>query len=171
VETWDALRARRNVRDYTDRPVEPAELDRILEAGRRSPSSLNKQRWDFVLCTDRSQLTELAGLSRWARHVAGAAATIALIAPASDDPDVNESLDFDLGQCTMSMMIAAADLGIGSCHAAVEEQEPVRDLLGLPADRQCALLIALGHPVDRQLAPVMRPKRRPFDDVVHRGRW
>ncbi len=171
MDTWDAIRARRNVRQYRDEPIAPADLDRILEAAWRSPSSMNQQRWDFILCTDRSQLQELSKLSRWARHVGGAAAAIALIAPESDDPDVSESLELDLGQATMSMMLAAADLGIGSCHAAVEEQDRARRLLRHPKDRLCALLIALGYPADRPLAPIKCPKRRPIDEVVHRGGW
>jgi nitroreductase len=56
METWDALRARRNVRDYSSRAVSTADLDRIAEAGRRSPSASNRQHWDFVLVTDRDRL-------------------------------------------------------------------------------------------------------------------
>jgi nitroreductase len=71
----------------------------------------------------------------------------------------------------MAMMLAAADLGIGSCHAGVADVGLARDLLGFPEDRGWALLISLGYPADRPLAPIKTPKRRSFDDVVHRGRW
>ena len=70
METWDALRARRNVRQFTDRPVPEEGLDRILEAGRRAPSASNWQPWDFVLVTDRAQLVELAKVWQGAGHVA-----------------------------------------------------------------------------------------------------
>ncbi len=68
-------------------------------------------------------------------------------------------------------MLAAADLGIGSSHASVADQGKARQVLGLPADKHCAYLISLGYPADRPLAPLRRPDRRPFEDVVHRGRW
>ena len=71
----------------------------------------------------------------------------------------------------MSIMLAAADLGIGSGHAAVTDQPLARRILGLPEDRFCAWLVALGYPADRPLRPIRRPDRRPFDDVVHRDRW
>jgi nitroreductase len=71
----------------------------------------------------------------------------------------------------MSIMLAAADLGIGTCHAAIGDQALARDLLGLPADRECMWLISLGYPRERALAPIERPDRRAFDDVVHLGRW
>jgi nitroreductase len=71
----------------------------------------------------------------------------------------------------MSVMLAAADEGIGSCHAAVAEQDLARELMGLPADRECMWLISLGYPADRPLSPIERPDRRTLDDVVHRERW
>jgi len=171
VETWDAIRSRRNVRSYARRPIAPEDLDRILEAARRTPSAGNQQAWDFVVCTDPEQLAQLAGVWRGARHVAGSAATIALVAPRAEDARTRELIQFDLGQATMSIMLAAADLGIGSAHAGVHDQELARRLLGFPRDRFCALLISLGVPADRPLTPIRRPNRRPFTDVVHRGRW
>ena len=75
METWDALRARRNVRTFTRQPIEPHDLDQILEAGRRAPSASNWQPWDFVVVTDREQLRRPAGVWRAAGHIAGAAAT------------------------------------------------------------------------------------------------
>jgi nitroreductase len=171
VETWDAIRSRRDVRAYSDRPIGGEDLDRILEAARRSPSSTNQQRWDFVVCTDREQLVALSRVRRSAGHVATSAATIALVAPRSGDAHQRESIQYDLGQATMSIMLAAADLGVGSGHASVHDQELARRILGLPGDRFCPLMVALGYPADRPLAPIRRPQRRPFDEVVHRGRW
>lgn len=171
METWDALTARRNVRRFAARPLADADLDRILEAGRRAPSARNRQRWDFVVCTDRAQLEELAGVWRGAGHVASSAATVALIAPATDDPDTRESIAYDLGQATMCMLLAAADRGIGSGHASVADQDLARRLLGFPDDRRCAYLLAFGYPAEAPLAPLARVDRRPFAEVVHRDRW
>jgi nitroreductase len=169
MQTWDAITSRRNVRAFADRPIRPEDLDQILEAGRRSPSSQNWQPWDFVVVTDRAQLQNLSRVFYGASHVANSAATIAVIAPPADNEF--HRAQFDLGQATMSMMLAAADLGIGSCHAGVADLELARQVLGLPEDRTWVLLVSLGYPADRPLAPVRQPKRRPFDEVVHRGHW
>ena len=171
METWDALRARRNVRMFAPDPVADEDLDRIVEAGRRAPSGSNWQPWDFVVVTDRDQLQRLAGVWQGASHIARSAATIGIVAPTVDDPGRAGILQFDLGQATMMMMIAAADLGIGSGHAAVRDQELARQLLGYPEDRFCAHLIPLGYPADRPLRPLRNPDRRPFDDLVHVGRF
>jgi nitroreductase len=162
VETWDAIRSRRNVRSYGERAIAPQDLDRILEAARRAPSAGNQQAWDFVVCTDPEQLAQLAKVGPAAGHVAGSAATIALVAPRPDDAQLRDLIWFDLGQATMSVILAAADLGIGSAHAGVGDQELARRLLGFPEDQCCALLITLGVPADRPLAPVERPNRRAF---------
>lgn len=171
METWDAIRARRNVRQYAERPVDRADLERILEAGRRSPSSRNWQPWHFVVVTDRQQLEELSGVWRGAGHVARSAATVALVVSGQDHEEHPEWAQYDLGQATAHMMLAAADLGIGSAHAAVGDQEEARRVLGLPDGHRCLYLVALGYPADRPLRPVQRPDRRPFDEVVHWGRW
>src|SRR5258707_8538990 len=81
VDTWTAITSRRDVREFDGRPIPDADLDQILEAGRRSPSSSNWQPWDFVVVTDRQQLGELSGVWRGGRHGGPAAATTALIAP------------------------------------------------------------------------------------------
>jgi nitroreductase len=169
METWDAITSRRNVRSFTDRPIPAEDLDRILEAGRRSPSSQNWQPWSFILVTDREQLRKLATVWRGAGHVAGSAATIVVLGPPADNPFRRAQLD--LGQAIMSMTLAAVDLGVGSCHAGVEDVGLARELLGFPEDRDWAFLLSLGYPADRPLKPVRKPDRRPFSDVVHYGRW
>lgn len=171
METWDAIRARRNVREYADRPIADEHLDQILEAGRRSPSASNWQPWDFVVVTDGDALIELAQVWQGARHVAQSAATIVLLAPVTDDPRRAGLIQYDLGQATIQMAVCAADLGIGSGHAAIGDQDRLRALIGHPQDRRGAYLLALGYPGDRPLRPLRKPDRRPFEEVVHRGHW
>src|SRR5947209_14240567 len=130
METWDAITSRRNVRQFEDRPIDEADLDRILEAGRRPPSSRNWQPWDFIVVTDRAQLTELAGVWRGGGHIAHSAATVVVALPEMDDASQRERAAFDTGQASVQMMIAAADLGIGSGHSAVGDQNLARTILG-----------------------------------------
>jgi nitroreductase len=171
METWDALRARRNVRQFTDEPVPDEALDRILDAGRRAPSASNWQPWDFVLVTDRAQLVELAKVWQGAQHVAGAAAAIAIVASQPEDDRTSALLQFDLGQATYAMTVAAADLGVGTGHAAATDQDQAKAVLGFPDGHFLAYLLSVGYPADRPLTVIERLNRRPFDEVVHRGRW
>jgi nitroreductase len=170
VETWNAIRSRRDVRQFEERAIPGEHLDRILEAGRRSPSAGNRQPWDFVAVTERERLVELAKVWRFG-NIAASAATVAIVATRIDDPAESELQMFDVGQVVMSMMLAAADLGIGSGHSVIEDEELARRLLGYPGDRFCAHLVPLGYPAGRPLFPLRRPNRRPFDDIVHRNGW
>jgi nitroreductase len=159
------------VRSFTDQPIADDHLDEILESGRRSPSSQNWQPWDFILVRQREQLEKLSHVWRGAGHVAHAAAAIALIAPVPQDQRQRDRLQYDLGQATMSIMLAATGLGIGSAHSAVGDQDMAQSLLGFPEDKFCAYLISLGYPADRPLTLIRKPDRRPFDEVVHRDHW
>jgi len=171
METWDAIRARRATREYDSRPLAEEHLNRILEAGRRAPSSGNKQRWDFILIRDRDQLEKISHVWQGAGHIANAAAAVGLVAPDSDDPSVTAGIDYDLGQAAMSMMIAAADLGVGSRTASVRDHGMASDVLELPDGRRLRWLLGLGFPPDRPLRPIQKPDRRPFEEVVHYDRW
>jgi nitroreductase len=172
METWDAIRARRNVREYTDQPIADEDLRRILEAGRRTPSAGNAQPWNFVVVRDRDELIQLAKVwERGGLHIARSAATIALVAEEPGDARQRDLLMYDLGQATANMMLAATDLGIGSGHSAVADQDQARRVLGFPDGHIAVYLIGLGHPADGPLRPLVRVNRRPFDEVVHWDRW
>lgn len=170
MDTWNAITSRRQVRSFDSDPVPKADLERILEAGRRAPSSRNGQPWDFVVVSDKDQLGRLSRVWQGAGWVAGSAVTIALVMPKSDG---DESLidRFDLGQAAMQMMIAATGSGIASGQAVCVDQILAQEVLGFPDGKQCALLIALGYPGDRPLKPIKNPSRRKYDDVVHFGTW
>jgi nitroreductase len=171
METWDAITARRNVREFSDRAIADADLDRVLEAGRIAPSSQNNQPWDFVAVTDSDKLGELSKVWQGGGHIANAAAAIAMVIADAEEPRVRERNRFDIGQATMQMMITAADLGIGSGHSAVGDQDLARSVLGVPEGKLVAFVMDLGYPADRPLSPGTRLKRRAFDDVVHRNGW
>ena len=171
MDTWDAIRARRNVRSYRPDPVPDSDLQRIAEAGSRSPSASNRQPWDFVIVTDPERLQALSTVWQGARHLASAPAAIALVAPVPPDERRKLLDQYDLGQATMAMMLAATDLGIGAGHSAVGDQDKARAILGVPDDHTVAYLLGLGYPADRPLTPNNKPDRRPFGEVVHRGHW
>jgi nitroreductase len=171
METWDSIRARRNVRSYTDESVSAKDLNRIVEAGWRAPSASNRQHWDFVIVTDHVQLTELATVWQGARHIANAPAAIALIVPRPADDRTRVVDQYDLGQATYAMMLAATDLGIGTGHSSVGEQDRAREIIGVPDTHLVSFLLGVGYPADRPLRPIAKPDRRPFDEVVHYGRW
>src|SRR5690349_24078916 len=112
MQTWEAITSRRNVRSFADRPIPAADLDQILEAGRRSPSSQNWQPWDFILVTDRAKLRDLAQVWRAARPPGGSAGGHLGIRPAPP-PEVHPA-PFDPRPAPLAGVVGAAGPGLGS---------------------------------------------------------
>lgn len=173
MDTLTAIATKRVIRRYADRPLDPDHLHAVLEAGRRAGSSKNQQRWDFIVVRDRARLARLADVGPYARHVPGAAAVIALVTPDPRGPGHPLSVVWDVGGAAAQMMLAAWDLGVGSCPVTVYEQDLAREILGYPVDRWCEYLITLGYPADpADLAAPNRPGgRRPLAELVHEETW
>ncbi len=173
MDVWTAVITQRAVRDFSDRPIPDEALERILDAGRRAPSSKNTQPWEFVVVTDRERLRALSGLGRYAGHLAGATVGVAFVTEDPANPEALAKILYDVGHATQSMMLTALELGIGSVHAAIYDRDPAARLLGLPAGRRCDFALSLGYPARQGLLARPRRKvpRRSLDEVVHRETW
>ncbi|HET9672193.1 MAG TPA: nitroreductase family protein [Actinomycetota bacterium] len=169
METWESVRTRRNVRRFADRPIPPEHLDRIVTAAALAPSSMNEQRWAFVVCRSRERLEALSRSGDYAGHVAAAAAAIAFLTPRVDGSAERESIAFDLGQAVENAMLVAWELGVGSCHASVYDEPLVRELLGYPDDLTCDLVVSFGYPTDPTslVPPGTKGGRRPVAELRH----
>ncbi len=173
MDVHEAIHGLRVVRRFVDRPLEPAHLATILNAGRRAGSSKNQQRWDFIVVTDRERLRALAHVGRFAGHLAGAAAAVALVTPDPRRPGQPLSVLWDLGLASQNMILSAWALGIGSCPATVYDADLARSLLGYPADHACEYVLAFGYPADPSdlKRPLREGGRRPLDELVHDEAW
>ena len=168
-----AIATYRAIRTFEPGRLDPGVLTRILDAGRRSGSSKNSQRRDLIVVEDRERLTRLAAVGRWAGHVVGAAAAVALVTPDPRAADAPLSVMWDLGLTAENMILAAWSLRIGSCPATVYDQPLARSILGYPDDRHCEFILSFGRPADpADLTRPLRPGgRRPLDEMTHRETW
>ena len=173
MDVRDAISTQRAIREFDDRSIAEEDLNRIVQAGRRAPSSMNEQPCSFIVCTDRDHLRELSTVGDYAQHIAGAAAAIAIVTPEAEESWRREIVAFDAGHSVQNMMLAAWELGIGSVHAAVYDEPLTRKLLGYPQGVRCDYLISFGYPKDPATmhAPLKRGGRRPSEEVVHREHW
>ena len=137
MDVWTAIRTKRMVRRFEPRPLAQEHLTQVVDAGRHAGSSKNEQRWDFVVVEDRDRLRGLSEVGPYAGHLAGAAAAVALLTPDPRAPGASLSLVWDAGLAAENMMLAAWELGIGSCPATVYDQSIARRVLGFPEDRCC----------------------------------
>jgi nitroreductase len=173
MDTWQAIRTKRMVRSFSDRPLDAGHMERVLDAGRHAASSKNQQRWDFIVVEDREQLRGLSTAGPFAGHLAGATVAVALVTPDPRAAGASLSIMWDLGLAAENMMLAAWELGIGSCPATVYEQAIPRRRRAYPDDRPCEYMLSFGYPADPTdlTRPPRAGGRRALDEIVHRGRW
>jgi nitroreductase len=172
MDTIKALRTLRVVRSYSAQPITDDEVRAIVDAARKTGSSKNTQRWDFITIRDRDSLQRLSGTTVYAKHLPSAGAAIAQIVDAPH-PDHDRSVLWDLGRAAQNITLAAWDMGIGSCPITVQDFDLAADVLGLPPNKQCQYIIALGWPADPDdlVRPPQAGGRKSYDEVVHSERW
>lgn len=170
MDVAEAIRTKRAVRKFQDKPLSEDVVPAILNAGRRSQSSKNEQAWQFIAIRDKSILKALSECGTWAGHLAGAALGVAILTP---DPEGKFQIMFDAGQAAAFMQLAAWELGIGSVPASIYEPEKARAILGFPADWQLRIALSFGYPRDEEKlsAPPKKGGRRSLEEVVHWDRW
>ncbi len=168
------LRQTRQIREFTDEPVDRAALDAIADVGRWSGSSSNSQPWRFIVVTDVAVLRRLAviGLPQ-TRSLQTATAAIAIVLPADDGHEVGHA--YDEGRAAERILIAAhmLDLGAGIAWILSGIRGSIGEIFGLPADQMIRTIVALGHPSDAARRPkAARGKARlPREETVFYERW
>src|SRR5262249_36349576 len=117
MDTLDAIRTIRSVRDFEERDVPDEIITHILNAGRWSGSSKNTHPWQFVLIKNRETMDELSKCGDYAQHLKRANFAIVILT------EKTKRADYDAGRCSQNMFLAAWDEGIGSCIASMHRQE------------------------------------------------
>jgi nitroreductase len=161
----EAIQKKRAVRMFSSKPVTDEVMNQILEAGRRAQSSKNTQPWQFVVVRDKHMLKALSQTGDFAGHLAGASFAIVLVGT-----KVSHWNSFDLGQSSAYFQLAAWELGVGSCIAAIYDEAKAKSLLGVPEEMSCYAALSFGYPAD-DFVPAKMGGRRPLSDVVRWEKW
>ena len=166
----DAIRMKRAVRKFQDRPLPDEVIHAILNAGRRSQSSKNEQGWQFIAIRDKSILKALSECGTYAGHLAGAALGVAILTP---NPEGKFQDLFDAGQVAAFMQLMALELGVGSCLASIYEPEKAREILGFPSEWHLRIALSFGYPLDGEKSSAAPKKggRRALEEMVHWEKW
>ena len=166
----DAIRLKRAVRKFQDKPLPDDVVHAILNAGRRSQSSKNNQAWRFIAIRNKETLRDLSKCGEWAGHIAGAALCVAILTP---DPTEKFQTMFDAGQAAAFMQLTAWELGVGSCPASLYEFDKSRAILGFPAEWHLRIALSFGYALEEEKLSASPKKggRMPLDELVHIDKW
>ncbi len=167
-------RLRRSIREYDPRPIEDWKLNTILEAARLAPSSTNSQPWRLVVVKNQASryMLSMATPGGIARHpwLKDAPVVIILCASPSTVQRVVQVIgkDYhlvDMGIVGEHIVLAAADLGIGSCWIGWIDKKKIRATFNIPVFWEIVCLISLGYPKQQE------GDQEPFTHLRQRFEW
>jgi nitroreductase len=184
------------VRNYTDEPIEPEALDRVVRAALRAPSAGYSQGLALVVVTDAAIRHRVAEAAGEAGYVAGGFDPWVSRAPAHIVLSVSEEayhrryrmpdkVDeagreiewpvpywwIDAGAGLMAILLAAVDEGLAAGFLGAHSIDDLRSILEIPAEYAPIGIVTLGHPAPDRRSSSLDLGARPLDDVVHRERW
>lgn len=171
MDFLELVSARRSVRSYEPRPVEQEKLERVLEAVRLAPSGSNRQPWRFVVIRNGEIRARLSVACANQRHVAEAPVVVAGVG-LMPDRVMRGGVPGDAVDLAIAMehlALAATAEGLGTCWIGAFDQDPVREVLGIPESVKVIELMTLGYPA---AAASLRPKtRKPLSEIVCFDHW
>ncbi len=166
MEAIEAIKKRRSIREYKDKPIPKEALEKMIDAARFAATARNVQPWEFVVITESSTLKKLGELAENGRFLAQAKACIAVFA-------LKTKYYLEDGcAATCNILLAATALGIGSCWVAGDKKPycgEVTKLLNVPASYKLVSLISLGYPESEDSFCVT--EKRSAKELMHREKF
>lgn len=160
MDLFEAIKTRRSVRFFQEKPVPLEHLLKIVDAGRLAPSGSNLQRREFIIITDKSILLRLNDV----QPVFDTGAAIGVIV------DKTKYAVEDAAAAVENILLAATALGYGSCWiegTLIPHESWVKELLGIPKNKKLFALIPIGIPLTSgEQAP-----KKPLSEITHINRY
>ena len=166
------MRHRRSMRKFIKKQVEPEKIDILIEAALRSPSSMGRQPWEFIVVTENGLLDKL---SRSKQHGSAFLKNAPLGIVVCADPEKSDVWIEDASVACTYIFLTAESLGLGACWTQIRQrmhndtktaQEYVSEVLNIPPKINVLSIIALGYP-DEKKPP--RTREELLDEKVYNG--
>ena len=171
MNIYDLISGRESIRDYNpDKPVDPSVLDRILEAGRMSPSAANRQPWTFLLISSKEMLEKVRTCYTrpWFQDAPHILAVLGRMDEAwVRDIDGFSSLETDLAIAMDHMILAAEAEGVATCWIAAFNPAILYKAISLAGNERIFAITPLGYPREGFVKRGGK-QRKSFDVVVKR---
>ncbi len=184
MELFEAMKTRRSIRKYSDKPVEYDKLQQVLDAVRMAPSWANYQCWRLIVVKDKAIKDQISALSYVESYfatkgyksnpsmkaLAEAPVVIVLCAVPGQSGAIwgqNYYL-VDSGLAAQNLMLAARGLGLGTVFVGIYDEEKLKKLLNVPSEIRIVGLFPLGYPAEDKKTG---PPRKPLNEICYYEHW
>ena len=184
MDIFEAIKTRRSIRRFLDKPVEEKKLKTILEAVRMAPSWANFQCWRFIVIKDKAIKEKISDLSYVESFFApigykvnpskkGISEAPVVIVACADPSQSGVLWDqhyymTDVGIATQNLMLAARGLGLGTVFVGVFDEEKLCSLLNIPSNIRIVGLFPIGYPQEEKREG---PSRKPLNEIAFLEKW
>jgi len=167
MDVYEAIKKRKSVRSYEDKPVPKETLMKLLDAARVAPSAKSVQPWHFIVVTDKKKRKVLSKgmFAKWLHNAP------VVIAACGDANASSKWCVVDTSLALENMVLAAASEGLGTCVVGSFEEEGVKKLLGIPESLRVVALLAVGYASEKEsvtgkLFSFVKRKRKTLNEIV-----
>ena len=168
MDVNDAVLTRLTVREYKPDAVPDDVVDRLLEAGRLSPSSQNLQPWHFIVIRDAATIKRLGEMATQGPFLGDAPLAIAVV---TDD---TPRAPLDAGRAIQQMELVAWEAGLGTCFIGIRDAEQnaaIKEVLGIPTHLVLLTILPFGYRKSANMGKFGRRNRRSMAEVAHSERF
>lgn len=169
MDVMEAIKKRRSIRSYSDKPVEDRKLGLVLEAARLAPSAGNRQEWRFVVVKDKETRKRLCEAAKGQKFVEEAPLVIACCAE-TDNYTMScgqPCYPIDVAIAMTNMTLKAVEEGLGTCWIGAFYEDKVKEILGIPKDIRIVELLSLGYPSSNP----KENSRKKIEEIVKYESW
>jgi nitroreductase len=169
MDFLELIKKRYSVRAYKSDPVEDEKLEQVLDAARLAPTASNRQPFQFIVIHTAGRESELKRIYRaaWFSQAPLVICACAVPPQAWSRMDKKNYSEVDVTIAMDHLILAATELGLGTCWIAAFDPVATRELLGLPEEVEPVAFTPLGYPADQ---PGVK-HRKPLPDIVRYERW
>lgn len=163
MQVKEALETRRSIRAFLDKPIPQKDLEYVLNAGRLAPSASNEQKWHFIVVNDKELAPKMVECCRGQQFVAQAPVQLAICTYGQREMSCKMPARTVDGSIALTMMMLAAhDVGLGTCWLGHFDQEKVKEVLQIPTEYEVVAVTPLGYPAQE---PQARPRKN-LEEII-----
>jgi len=170
MDFQELVMKRHSVRAYRPDPVEEEKLQQVLEAARLAPTAATRQPLRLIVIRTAGRESELQRIYKGAWFVQAPLLICACAVPSEGwvRHDGKNYCDVDVAIVMDHLILAAAELGLGTCWVAAFHVPTAREVLGLPDDVEPVVFTPLGYPAEHA---VPAKRRKALSELVKYDRW